>query len=813
MLKTYLTLAFRNLWKRKATTAINVLGLSLGLACCALVSLFFKSEINFDRGFDDGENIYRITSSFSDGSFGPTVTMPYAKYLKAEIPEIKEVSRLDATNATCVVEVMNGKEPRPYMVQSGYWVDPSFFKIFSFHFLQGNRLVAFNEPNTIVLSRALAQRIFANSPCIGKTVRSGPNTYTISGVVNDDIPNHIQAEFFASNNSNIIRDAIANTSNWVINPNFYTYVRLKPGSNVQHVIAELNAYTQSHAAADLKVTATHVTNSLQPLRDIHLRSFDFVDALAYKQGNIRYLYLLSGIALAILLLGCINYMNLSTAQSIDRSREVGVRRVLGAERWSIRCQFLLETTLMSFLALLIAVVLAWVFLPSFNGLIDQHLSFFEHNNITLILWMVLIALLTGLLAGLYPAFYLSSFSPVKVLKSRPKDSALIFGVRRVLVSGQFIISTFLVFATLVIWNQLHFMIHTNTGFDQQQQLVIGLNSYQERKNGDYLINQLSGNANFQSVTGATAPLMSGDMEFYLPEKGMTEKHDIFLDFADNSYLKTLNLKLIAGTNFSPVYFSNTDANADMETADMGREIILNEEAVKSLGLSPETATGKYLEHLHNGKINQYRIIGVVKNYHYFSLHAALGPCGIIPANPLRFSAVIAKLKTQDARQGIQFATQLWRKTDPDSPFTYSFLDNVFQSDYGIDEHERKLISTFASIAIMISCLGLLGLITYSLSQRIREIAVRKVIGASVSNIVILFYSQYLKLIVIANIIALPLAWYFMNNWLANFPYHISISWWMFLTPVLLGTAVAFFTIIFKTVKAANANPVDSLRAE
>ncbi|HEY4195586.1 MAG TPA: ABC transporter permease [Mucilaginibacter sp.] len=813
MFKTYLTLAIRNLWKRKATTTINVLGLSLGLACCALVSLFFKSELRFDKNFDHSGNIYRITSSFSDGSFGPTVTMSYAKYLKAEIPEIEEVSRLNATNATCVVESNQGGQSRPYMVQSGYWVDPSFFKIFSFHFLQGNRFAAFNAPNTIVLSKALAQRIYGNILCIGKTVRSGPNTYTVSGVINDDIPNHIQADFFASNNSNIIRDAIASKTNWAIDPNYYTYVKLKQGSSIQHVIAELNAYTQSHAAADLKATATHVINSLQPLTDIHLRSFDFVDALAYKQGNIRYLYLLSGIALAILLLGCINYMNLSTAQSIDRSREVGVRRVLGAEKWSIRCQFLLETTLMSVLALFIACVLAWSFLPSFNNLINQHLSFFTFSNIAVFGWLLLITLCTGLLAGLYPAFYLSSFSPAKVLKSRPKDSVLIFGIRKILVSGQFIISTFLVFATLVIWDQLHFMIHTNTGFDQQQQLVIGLNSYQEQKNCKYLINQLSGNTNFQSVTGATAPLSSGDMEFYLPEKGITEKHDVFLNYVDNNYLKTLNLKLIAGTNFSPVSFSNIDVTTDMETTDMGREVILNEEAVKALGLSPETAPGKYLAHLHNGRINEYRIVGVVKNYHYFSLHAALGPCGIIPANPLRFSTVIAKLRAPDARAGIQFATQLWRKTDPDSPFTYSFLDNVFRNDYVIDQHERKLISTFASIAILISCMGLLGLITYSLSQKVREIAVRKVIGASVNNIVVLFYSQYLKIIVIANIIALPLAWYFMNSWLADFPYHISISWWMFLTPVLMGALVAFFTIIFKTIKAANANPVDGLRAE
>ena len=813
MFQSYLKLAIRNLWKRKSTTLINVFGLAIGLACCALVFLYFQHELSFDKGFDNADDIYRVTSDFKGDSKAPTVGLPYAKYLKSEIPEIEQVSRLDPTNGVVIVQAQVTGVSTPYMEDSGYWVDPNFFNLLSFHFLQGDRKTAFNAPNTIVLSQSLAKKLFGNVYPVGKTVKAGNNIYTITGVFKEDFLNHIQADFFASNNSNGIREQMANNNSWVVNDNFYTYVQLKHGSNVQHVIGELNAYLQRHAGAELKAHSDHITNSLQALKDIHLNSSEFQDYLAYKQGNIKYLYLLASIALAILLLGSINYMNLATAHALSRAREVGVRRVIGANKASIRYQLLIETVIISFCALIIAIGLAFLFLPEFNSLTGQTLSFFAKENGSLILWMILIALITGLLAGLYPAFYLSGFKPVKVLKGNISDSSGMFSIRKVLIVSQFIISTGLIFGTLVIWNQLHYMLNTKPGFDQDQQLVLTLHGEQAQKNSAMLAREFSANVNFKSVTDAAAPLVSGDMNLYASGKSINDKQIVFFDFADVNYLKTLGLQLIAGTNFKPETFTNTNMQEDMELHDFGKQVILNEEAAKLLGFDPYRAVGKFVSHLHNGVVYQYQIVGVVKNYHYFSLHATIGPCAIMGVNPLRCSTIVAKVDGRHIPAAIQYATQQWKKLNPDTPFSYGFLNDIFQSDYIQDQREQQMMGIFTAMAIFISCLGLLGLITYSVAQKAREISIRKVVGASVSNIVMLFYRQYFKLVIIANVIALPLAWYLMNNWLHDFPYRVAINWWVFAVSLSVGVIIAFCTIAFKTVKAAGANPVDSLRAE
>ncbi|MGZ4000506.1 MAG: ABC transporter permease [Mucilaginibacter sp.] len=813
MLKSYFILAFRNLWRRKTTTAINIIGLAVGLASCALVFLYFQHELSFDKGFDNHDDIYRVTSDFGGGSQAPTVGLPYAKYLKSEIPEVEDATRMDPTIGSVIVEVQGIQNPVPYVQDSGYWVDPNFFDLLSFHFQYGNRKTAFTAPNTIVLSQSLSEKLFKGTYPIGKTLKVGTVIYTITGVFKEDFLNHIHADFFASNNSDIIRQQMANNNSWVVNDNFYTYVRLKHGANVPHVIGELNAYLQRHAGAELKAHSDHITNSLQALKDIHLNSSEFQDYLAYKQGNVKYLYVLASIAFVILLLASINYMNLSTAQALSRAREVGVRRVMGAEKKVIRYQFLVETTLISFCALLVAAGLAFLFLPVFNQLTGQTLSFFAPENRTLILWMLLVSLITGLAAGLYPAFYLSAFNPIHVLKGNVTDSRAKLNVRKLLIVSQFVLSTCLIFSTVVIWDQLHFMLNTKPGFDQEQQLVLNLTGDQAQRNSAVLSRLLSANTNFKSVTLASAPLVSGDMNLYASSKTIADKQIVFFDFADPNYLKTMGLQLIAGHNFEQQSFTNTNMLEDAELHDFGKQVILNEEAAKELGFDPYKAVGQYVSHLHDGIVYTYQVVGVVKNYHYFSLHATIGPCAIMNVNPLRCSTIIAKVEGKHAEAAVQYASAQWKKLNPDTPFAYDFLNNIFQSDYIQDQRQQQMMEIFAGLAIFISCLGLLGLITYSVTQKMKEIAVRKVIGASVQNIVLLFYRQYFKLIVVANLIALPLAWYFMHGWLVNFPYHVSISWWMFLISVLSGVMVTFCTIAFKTIRAANANPVNSLRAE
>jgi putative ABC transport system permease protein len=712
------------------------------------------------------------------------------------------------------VQAQNLNNNTPYTEDSGYWVDPEFFDVLSFHFLSGDRKTALSAPNTIVLSETLAKKLFGRTYPIGKTLKAGTNIYTITGVFKEDFLNHIKAGFFASNiNGAHMREMLDKNSNWVVNDNFYCYIKLKKGSNLQRVGNALTSYMSRHGSTDMKAYNDNITISLQALGDIHLHSSMFQDYLAYKQGDIKYLYLLGSITLIILLLGCINYMNLTTAQAIGRAREVGVRRVMGAGKSSIRYQFLIETMVTSVCALVIAIGLALLFLPVFNNLTGQSLSFFDKENRTLILWLLLITLTTGFIAGLYPAFYLASFKPVKVLKGKIADSTAVFSVRKTLIVAQFVISTCLIVATLVIWNQLHFMINAKTGFDQDQQLVLNLSSPEAQQNGSILVNQLQHNINFKSVTNASAPLISGDMNLFPQGKTVNDKRIVFFDFADENYLKTLGLELISGTNFKPEVFTNTNMQEDMEIHDFGKEILLNEQAAKSLGFDPYTAPGKYVSHLHNGVVYNYKIVGVVKNYHYFSLHAAIDPCAIMAVNPLRCNTIVAKVSGHDVAPAIQFSSGSWKKLNPNTPFTFGFLNDMFQGDYLQDQRAQRMSAIFTGIAIFISCLGLLGLITYSVAQRAREIGVRKVIGASVVNILMLFSRQYLKIVILSNIMAWPIAWYVMNNWLSSFPYRIQINWWMFVVALFSGIIIAFSTIALKVIKAAMANPVNMLKVE
>jgi putative ABC transport system permease protein len=467
----------------------------------------------------------------------------------------------------------------------------------------------------------------------------------------------------------------------------------------------------------------------------------------------------------------------------------------------------------SLLAMAVAIGLAFLFLPVFNELTGQSLSFFAAENRSLISWVFLITLATGLLAGLYPAFYLSAFKPVKVLKGKLSEASGMFSLRKLLIVFQFIIATCLVFATIIIWEQLHFMTHTKPGFDQDQQLILNLNGDQARNNSLLLIRQLQKNPFFKSVSGASAALCSGDMMLYPQGKTVNEKQSIFLDFTDKNYISTFGLKLISGSNFSRAEFTNKNKLEDMEVHDIARQVIFNEQAIKVLGLDRYTSPGKYISRLHNGIVYQYKIMGVVKDYHYFSLHTAISPFGIMPANPDRFGTIIAKINGSHMEQAIKYAGRQWKEINPDTPFSYDFLDNVFKGDYLQDQRQQRLSGIFTCVAIFISCLGLLGLITYSVNQKAREIGIRKVIGASVTNVVILFTGQYLKLIVVANVIAWPLGWYLMNKWLQDFPYRVNISWWMFAVSLIVGMVTCFSTIAFKTIKAARANPVDSLRAE
>lgn len=813
MFKSLVKLAFRNLFKKRWSTAINIFSLAIGLTCCTLICLFIQHELRFDQDFDRHEDIYRITSDFGGNSSAPTTTMGYTRYLKGEVPGIEEVARLDATFGTVIIQEKSRKNTTPYQQDNGYWVDPTFFNIFSFNFQYGNRESVLNEPNTIVLSQSLAAKMFGNINPTGRTVGINGNTYTVSGVFKEDILNHFNADFFASNNSTAIRDAVNANTSWVMNPNYYAYVRLKPRIDIHQFTRDLIAYLKRHGGAEMKAANSYLTSGVQALDKIHLYSTGYQSYMEVKQGNINYLYLLGTVALAILILGCINYINLTTAQALGRAREVGVRRTMGATQGSIRMQFFIETILISIMAMIVAVGLGWVTLPAFNQVTGQHLSFMSPENRTLICWLFAITLLTGTLAGAYPAIYLSAFKPVLVLKGKVSNSAANLNIRKVLVVTQLAVSVCLVFVCIVIYYQLRYVTNARLGFDQDQQLSINLNSSEARTNAPYLMQQLKANPSVLSVTSAGGQLISGDMNLFPSGKTTAAKQSVMLDLVDQNYISSIGLKLLRGSNFSRPVSDTSSNKTDLEVSGMGREIVLNESAVKAYGFGLDNAVGQSLSHYHNGVLYTYRIVGVVRDYHYFSMHSAIGPAGLIVTRPDVMNCIVVKIARGHIPATVDFITKKWAALNPGTPFTYAFFDQIFQWDYQQDLRQQQLTGAFTGIAILVSCIGILGMVAYAVRQKAKEISIRKVLGAGVTDIVRLFLTQYLKMVLIASAIALPLGWYFMQQWLRNFAYRISISWWMFGGSLIVGAVVIVATVGLKTLRAGMSNPVDGLRAE
>ncbi len=817
MFRNYFKVALRGLWKRKFATLLNLTGLTIGLTCCSLFLLFYTKERSYDN-FTNAGNIYRVVSVFKDGHSAPTTSLRYASFLKMEIPEIVAVSRLDASINPNIIQVKqnSGTVSTPFVQNDGYWVDSTFFTIFNFNGEYGDLTLSLKEPNSVVLSKPVAVKLFGDRNPVGEALKidnhHGVQTYIVKGVFKNDLLNHFNADFFASNNSDSIRGVIERATNWVTDPNYYTYISLRPGSNPKQVEQKLNRYLQTHAGSDMKSSGTYLTNTLQSLKSIHLHSQNYYTYLEVKQGNIKYLYLLGSIALGILIISCINFVNLSIAQSIDRAKEVGIRRVFGAGNKMIRLQLITEIVMLSFISLFFAIGLSILILPEFNRLINQDLSIFEKENRSLIFWLLLSALITGIISGIYPAKYLSSFDVLTVLKSRIKSSAGMLRVRQVLIGIQFFISACLIVASTIIWSQMDFIINSELGFQSDQQIVINLNSDESRKNRRVLTDYISQNLNITSFTGAASSLVAGDMNLIAENKTIDEVESTYLNFVDENYIKTLGIKLIAGENFRPFSFPNTEPSENIED-DFQKEILLNESAVKAFGYDVNNVIGRAVKRIRDGKTTLYRVVGVMENYHFYSKHAMISPFGLILSNPNRFNTIILNVKGKAIQSVRRTLEEKWRSINPSTPFSAQFLNDQFEYDYAQDKRFQKMIGSFTMLSIVISCLGLIGMISYTLSQRKKEIATRRVIGCSTRNLITLFSKNYLAIVLLANVICWPVAWYFMNNWLQGFAYRVNISWWIFLIALLLEGFIALLTMGIIIYRAARANPIKNLRIE
>jgi putative ABC transport system permease protein len=808
MLKNYFTIAWRNLRGGKAYTAINIIGLAVGLAVCFIILLYIFEETSYDKQYTGADRLYRINTSFksrSDLSKIATSNWNIAPGLRSDFPEVEQSARMMAPpggDGTIVLECTNGQDHKVFSERNPCYVDSNFFDLFSFHFLRGNPHTALLAPNTAVVSETLARQLFGNADPVGRTFRTGGtggySIFTIKGVFHASGPSHIDTRLFLSLNNDNMRPGLMGLVNWATGNTFLTYIRLKPGADPVNFEKKLNPFLRRHGNADIQAAGAERLLSMEPVTAIHLHSHLPYDVAV--NSNSTYLYILGSIAVFILLIACVNFMNLATARSQKRAKEVGVRKVMGALRVSLMVQFLGESLLLSGLALLLALLLVQAFLPVFNNLAQRQLTLFQYPSI--IGWITGLALLTGLLAGLYPAVYLSSFQPIRVLKGQLVNSLSALFLRKGLVVFQFTISVFLILASLITWRQLDFLTHQDLGFQKDQQLVIPLRTAQSVANFEALRQSVSSNPHVLSAAGGTTypgQTPSNDLRFYTEGQTVVDGTNIPFGRVGYGYLETLGMKMVGGHAFSK----------DFPTDSAG--IIFNETAIRKLGLDPTTAVGTIIHSTYDHRKYSIPIIGIVKDFNFQSLSEPIRPYGFRLDGQNDF--LFLHTKTADYTSLLSDLSATWQRLNPGSPFEYSFIDQDFRHTYDQQYRSARIICAFTCLTIFIACLGLFGLAAFTAEQRVREIGIRKVLGSSVGGIVTLLSKDFVRLVGIAIFIAIPLAAWTMHRWLQDFAYRVPLDAWLFAAAGLLAIFIALLTIGFQAIKAALASPINSLRSE
>lgn len=797
MFRNYFKTAWRNLWKNKVYSIINIAGLAIGMAACMVIMLFVFYEKSFDRFHT--KNIYRLNEvqKFPGMVASQKVALsmfPMGTTMKAEFPQILNFSRVNWNNK---YQVTNG-ERRIFLPQV-FNVDTAFLQMFDFRLLQGDRGTALLKPNSIILTASAARKLFGSEDPMGKTIThydTDTVLWKVTGIA-ADVPENSQLQFDAlcSFNTFIKPEWMGYWGgNWLD-----TYFELAPNTDIAAMEKKFPAYLKRHLNGD---GWKFYELFLLPLSSVHAHSADIgLDYVNFRKFDFTYTNIFSVIALIVLVIACINFMNLSTARSAERAREVGIRKSVGALRTQLSVQFLSETVLLALLAMLLALMLLWPAVAYVNNLSERRLETVLDNN----RWIPLVVLggtiLVGVLSGLYPAAYLSSFQPVKVLKGLPqlgKNKGLL---RNVLVVAQFSSAIFLIIATVFVYRQLSYMQGRDPGFDREQVVNITLDGVTSQK-FELLKQRLSTNAAVAGVTGAQDVLGS-----HLDQSGVTFRGDGPARdltgtrlIVDADYLRVYNIPLVAGRNFS------------REKSAIAKEYILNEAMAEELAKNEKN---KSLEHLIGKRFgfdSAGVIVGVARNFNFNSLHYKIETLFLFNFDKY-FSSVSVKIKGGRTDEAIAFIQSAWRELFPERPLEYQFLDDHFAEVYRADTQVSRIVSVLAGLAIFISCLGLFGLASYAAEKRVKEIGIRKVMGASVNSIVALLSRHFIRLVLLANLLAWPLAWLVMRRWLQDYAYRISLSWWVFMVAGVAALAIALVTVSILAVKAAMSNPVNALRSE
>ena len=799
MFRNYLNVILRNLLRYRGYSAINVLGLAIGLASCILILLYVQDELSYDQHHERKDRIYRIVvTTTAEGRTDEWARTPsaWAPVLKEEYPEIEQFTRWKPPNTSWLI----GYNEKRYEEKFFIFADSSVFDIFTIPLVQGNPRTALAEPHTVVVSETMAELIFGNENPVGKVV-SVDDTYmfTVTGIMRDmPTSSHFHADFLASF-STLAASGIYNEPTTIQNMDrtLYTYLPIKEGYAPEDLEVKLRQFPERYLGERLETLGMEFKPYLQPLTDIHLHSNLKLELKA--NSDIRYVYIFTSLAVFILLIACVNFMNLSTARSARRAREVGIRKVLGARRVQLTGQFIGESVLFSFIALAVALVLVHLILPEFSRFSGKELEM-DYESTWLMPVLLAITLCTGIVAGGYPAFVLSSFRPVAVLSGVLKAGVSQSFLRKALITFQFVASIIMIVGTVVILAQLEYMRNKKLGFDKEHVVVVRLpdneavQGYPAFKDK---VLQYPEIVNLSTTTSVPGRLTA--TSFIQPDGYIVEDTPLISTiWTGFDFVETMGIKIVSGRSFS------------RSVASDDYSVLVNETAVSTFGW--EDPIGKVFTYTHTPDYPPMHVVGVMADFHYHSLHQRIEPLLILFWEG--GNTMVVRLSSQSLARGLEILQDQWRESYPNHPVMESyFLDQDLDQKYAAEQRLGSVFIAGTVLSILIACLGLLGLASYMAEQRTREIGVRKVLGATISNVILLLPKDFTRLILIAFVVGVPISYYIMQEWLEDFPYRIEMGLWVFILTGLAAMLITWLTVGYHALKAATANPADALRSE
>jgi putative ABC transport system permease protein len=808
--KNYILIAIRNLWKRKLFSLINVIGLSVGIACFFLIAANLMDEFSYDNFHENTDNLYRVVLKriYPDNVvYYAVIPFSIGEAMLNDFPEVENMTRVLKMRQ----EVVLRYEDKAYEEDKIFFVEPKFFEIFNIPLLEGNPAKVFSTPNSLVITRDTALKYFGDEEALGKNISTPQGEFMVSGVC-ENVPKNSHMEFDFAASLNLL--GLNRQPNYV-SFSVYAYIVLRDGTEPRGIEAKMPALVEHYAAGPIQARSgisykeyiaagNGYDYFLQPIRDIHLHS-NLTNEIK-PNGNITYVYILIAIALFLIVIACINFMNLATAISVTRAREVGIRKIVGSTRGSIIRQFLMESMVLSFISLVIAGFLVQLVLPLFNTLARKELEIsFISQPFNLVL-LLLVGLMVGILAGSYPAFVLSSFHPVTVLKGRFSTSRKGIRLRNVLVIFQFAISIVLISMTLLISRQMNFMLNMDLGYSKEN-LVVVERAYSLGPRGEAFKQELRGIPGVVDAAGSNTTISGG---FYYgvmfqkeqdPEIKTTRAMTV-----DKDFIKTLNLEILEGRGFAKEF--NDSMN-----------VIINQETIREFGW--DDPVGMKIKRLGDPgePTGDYTVIGVVKDFHYNSMHEDIDsfvlftiPEGL-PQQQQVYPLMNVRIRSDNTAATLASIEEIWNKFTPEQPFSYYFMDDMLDGLYQNEKTSGQIFGIFSILAVVIACIGLFGLSTYMAEQRTKEVGIRKVLGSTASKIVVLMSRDFAKLVAVAFLIAVPIAYFIMVKWLQSFSFRTSVQLWIFLIAGVVALVVAQFTVSFQALRAANTNPADSLRFE